>query len=169
MDHYHFKPKRLTKQSPVTTASNTSRLSQDEYSNSNSSRRPSGPQSPASDLSRDHNHNSPTDSFHIELSPKLAFTSMFGAQAQPEPYSSLWLSKLFAPARATPSIPYLPGSKSSQPSIKAVRQFLHRRSIDHRHHLSPLRDQFDRFQEILRRGQDIGAMAKEKRLLKFRE
>ncbi|KAL8984725.1 MAG: hypothetical protein Q9205_001374 [Flavoplaca limonia] len=88
MDHYHFKPKRLTKQSPVTTASNTSRLSQDEYSNSNSSRRPSGPQSPASDLSRDHNHNSPTDSSHIELSPKLAFTSKFGAQAQPEPYSS---------------------------------------------------------------------------------
>lgn len=80
MDHYHFKPKRLTKQSPVTTASNTSRLSQDDYSNSNSSRRPSGPQSPASDLSCDHKHNSRTDSSHTSSTSSM--------QAQPEPYSS---------------------------------------------------------------------------------
>ncbi|KAI4109767.1 MAG: hypothetical protein LQ339_001551 [Xanthoria mediterranea] len=86
----HFKPKRLTKQPPVATA-HLSRLSQDDTSNS--PRRPSGPQSPASDLSRDYNYNSRTDSSHtsstssVEPSPKLA-TSKFGAQAQPEPYTS---------------------------------------------------------------------------------
>ncbi|KAL8736751.1 MAG: hypothetical protein Q9166_000117 [cf. Caloplaca sp. 2 TL-2023] len=86
----HFKSKRLTKQ-PRTTAANNSCVSQ--HNESSLRRRPSGPQSPASDLSRDHNYNSRTYSSHtsstssVEPSPKLA-TSKFGAQAQPETYSN---------------------------------------------------------------------------------
>ncbi|KAL8675109.1 MAG: hypothetical protein Q9168_000480 [Polycauliona sp. 1 TL-2023] len=88
----HFKSKRLTKQPPINTAA-ISRLSQSQDGTGNSPRRPSGPQSPASDLSRDYHPNSRTDSSHtsstssVEPSPKLA-TSKFGAQAQPEPYTN---------------------------------------------------------------------------------
>lgn len=86
----HFKPKRLTKQPPPASAS-ASRLSQDDALSLQ--RQPSGPQSPASDLSREYHYNSRTYSSHtsstssVEPPPKLA-TSKFGAQAQPEPYSN---------------------------------------------------------------------------------
>ncbi|KAL8693848.1 MAG: hypothetical protein Q9218_001404 [Villophora microphyllina] len=86
----HFRSRRLTKQQPVTTAID-SRTIQDN--DSSSRRRPSGPQSPASDLSRDNgdsrtyssSHTSSTSS--VEPSPKLA-ASKFSAQAQQEPYTN---------------------------------------------------------------------------------
>ncbi|KAL9000741.1 MAG: hypothetical protein Q9169_000777 [Polycauliona sp. 2 TL-2023] len=85
-----MEPKRLTKQPPLTTAARSRSIQDDTGS---APRRPSGPQSPASDLSRDYYHNSCTDSSltssasSVEPSPKLA-TSKFGAQAQPEPYAN---------------------------------------------------------------------------------
>ncbi|KAL8666907.1 MAG: hypothetical protein Q9202_001147 [Teloschistes flavicans] len=86
----HLRSRRLTKQPPVNTTID-SRLGPDN--DPSSRRRPSGPHSPASDLSRDNgdsrtyssSHTSSTSS--VEPSPNLA-ASKFGAQAQPEPYTT---------------------------------------------------------------------------------
>lgn len=87
----HLRSRRLTKQPPVNNTTIDSRLGPDNESSSR--RRPSGPHSPASDLSRDNgdsrtyssSHTSSTSS--VEPSPNLA-TSKFGAQAQQEPYTN---------------------------------------------------------------------------------
>ncbi|KAL8947472.1 MAG: hypothetical protein Q9222_006253 [Ikaeria aurantiellina] len=92
----HLKPRRLTKQPPATAAAAAAaainpRVSQDD--GTNSQRRPSGPQSPWSDNSRDNNYDTRTYSSHtsstssIEPSPKLA-TSKFGAQAHSESHTN---------------------------------------------------------------------------------
>lgn len=85
----HLKSRRLTKQPPVTTATNSRSIQDNDTS---SPRRPSGPQAPPSVQSSDNgdsrtysSHTSSTSS--VEPSPNLA-ASKFSAQAHPEPQTS---------------------------------------------------------------------------------
>ncbi|KAL8814782.1 MAG: hypothetical protein Q9223_006022 [Gallowayella weberi] len=121
MDH---KPRRLTKEPPPSSA-NISRLSQDDTSSL--PRLPSGPQSPASDLSREYNYNSRTYSSHtsstssVEPSPKLATSKFGGAQAQLESYSTRHRFSLRRSLSGRTSDELLGASSDASPSLDSTK------------------------------------------------